>query len=174
MGESAPRGLGEGAGFQHLYTTTLCLQGQDLECNAISTAPVGGGIQQLLEGDHGHLSIKSTQFGAHLEHLQGQAVGLHTCSMQVELVRACGQTVKSQVLAHCATKGRHVWLCRSPQTFRSTVCKDFEVTSISFWGGEWYVQAKDKPLWCRLVQGIPPIKATPALMRKQPAQTCKC
>lgn len=56
---------------------------------------------------------------------------------------------------------------RLPQTFRSTVCKDFEVIDIPFQGGEWYVQTKNKPLWCQLVHGIPLIKVAPAPMHKQ-------
>jgi hypothetical protein len=80
---------------QHLCTTALCLRGRDLECDAISTSLVGGGIQQLLKGDHGRLSVKLAQLAAHLEHLQGQAVGLPPCSVQAKLIRACGQTIKS-------------------------------------------------------------------------------
>ncbi len=81
---------GEGVGFQHLCTTTLCLRGQYLECDAISIAPARGGIQQLLEEDHGHPGVRLAQLVAHLDHLQGQAVGLPTCLAQAELVRACG------------------------------------------------------------------------------------
>ncbi len=79
MGESAFRGLGKGEGFQHLCTIAFCLQGRDLECDIISIAPVGGNIQQLLEGDHGRSGVRSTQLVAHLKHLQGQVVGLPTC-----------------------------------------------------------------------------------------------
>ncbi|CAM6012358.1 unnamed protein product [Sphagnum balticum] len=80
VGELAPRGHGEGAGLQHLCITALCLWGQDLECDAISIAPIGGSIQQLLERDHGRPGVKSAQLVVHLEHLQGQAVGLHAYS----------------------------------------------------------------------------------------------
>jgi hypothetical protein len=70
---------------QHLCTTALCLRGRDLECDAISTSLVGGGIQQLLKGDHGRLSVKLAQLAAHLP----------PCSVQAKLIRACGQTIKS-------------------------------------------------------------------------------
>ncbi len=56
--ELVKHGPGEGAGLQHLCIIALCLQGQYLECDAISTAPARGGIQQLLEGDDGHPCIR--------------------------------------------------------------------------------------------------------------------
>jgi len=45
VGELAPRGLGKGASLQHLCITAFSLQGRYLECDVISIAPVGGGIQ---------------------------------------------------------------------------------------------------------------------------------
>jgi hypothetical protein len=63
-------------------------------------------------------------------------------------------------------KGATYGYGRSPQTFKSIVCKDLEAADIPFQGGEWYVQAKDKPLWCQLVQGILPTKARLVLMHK--------
>jgi hypothetical protein len=48
-------------------------------------------------------------------------------------------------------KGATYGCGRPPQTFRSIVCKDLKAIGIPFRGGEWYVQAKDKPLWHQLV-----------------------
>ena len=62
---------------------------------------------------------------------------------------------------------------RPPQSFRSTVCKDLQAAGIPHEGGEWYVQAGNKPLGRQLVQGMPPTQAPPAPVRIQPARACR-
>ncbi len=71
--------------------------------------------------------------------------------MQVELVRACGQLSELKyphIVFFTQLKGATYGRGKSPHAFRSIVCKDLEAIGIPFWGGEWYVQVKDNPLWC--------------------------
>ncbi len=121
MAEQTFGARGQSAGVQDLCGAALCVWCRDLERDAISATTVGIGIQQLLEGDHGCVGFRPTQFAAHLENLPGQAVGLPACTATVVLAGACGSNARGQVsphYAHCATDGRYFWPRQAATVFQ--------------------------------------------------------
>jgi hypothetical protein len=62
-------------------------------------------------------------------------------------VAKLSKTKYLHIVLFAQLKGTMYGCGKPPQTFRSTLCKDLEVADIPFRSGEWYVEAKDKPLW---------------------------